>query len=374
MANFHSYEYNTLDWYDRGGSFTWTKPDDIDDSKPILVHVWGAGGSGDDHYSFSTTTTAAGGGGGGLAVKLIDVSALGATETVTVGAPELPNARGGLSSFGSHCSASGGNGGCHSSSNEGLSGNGAGGLGVGGDVNKRGGTGGNGYYSTSSNSAGGGGGSAPAPYGVSDGFNGGGGTTYSGGGGEPPARRVNALRQIRERELVRDICNAPTRDSVAQQKKETIAAGAGAQAASAASGAQRASQRLALDWLWLAATPRRNRRKPVAKALPLVILRVLRQRGRGVGPEPGEVLAVPRAEPLPVSSGAPSVVIFLSPGSSAADAAGTFRRKRLGGIQTPHSLRAALVAAARRVPGTNRTRVIEPIHQNLAHVHVSPRE
>ena len=32
MANFHSYEYNTLDWYDRGGSFTWTKPDDIDTS------------------------------------------------------------------------------------------------------------------------------------------------------------------------------------------------------------------------------------------------------------------------------------------------------------------------------------------------------
>ena len=36
--------------------------------------------------------------------------------------------------------------------------------------------------------------------------------------------------------------------------------------------------------------------------------------------------------------------------------------------------RAALVAAARRVPGTNRTRIIEPIHQNFAHVHVSPRE
>ena len=111
-----------------------------------------------------------------------------------------------------------------------------------------------------------------------------------------------------------------------------VAAGAGAQAASAASGAQRASQRLALDWLWLAATPRRNRRKPVAKALPLVILRVLRQRGRGVGPEPGEVLAIPRAEPLPVSPGAPSVVMCSSPGSSAADAAGTFRRKRLRGI------------------------------------------
>ena len=102
-----------------------------------------------------------------------------------------------------------------------------------------------------------------------------------------------------------------------------VAAGVGAQAASAASGAQRASQRLA--------TPRRNRRKPVAEALPLAV-RVLRQRGRGVGPEPGEVLAIPRAEPLPVSPGAPSVVMCSSPGSSAADATGTFRRKRLRGI------------------------------------------
>ena len=30
MANFKSYLYNSLDWYDRGGSFTWTKPADID--------------------------------------------------------------------------------------------------------------------------------------------------------------------------------------------------------------------------------------------------------------------------------------------------------------------------------------------------------
>ena len=182
MANFNSYEYNSLDVYDRGGSYTWTKPDDIDDAKPILVHVWGAGGSGDDHYSLSPTT-AHGGGGGGLAVKLINVSALGATEPITVGLVEKADARGGTSSFGSHCSATGGNGGAFNTSNEGTSGYGAGGLGLGGDSNKRGGTGGAGYYSTTSNAGGGGGGSAPAPYGVSNGFDGGAGTSYSGGGG-----------------------------------------------------------------------------------------------------------------------------------------------------------------------------------------------
>ena len=181
MANFHSYEYNTLDWYDRGGSFTWTKPDDIDDSKPILVHVWGAGGTG------GTGNLSFGGGGGGLAVKLIDVSALGATETVTVGATADANSQAGASSFGSHCSATGGNGGtCTVENPSGDTSNnlhGNAGIGVGGDVNKRGGRGGGTYYSSASNCGGGGGGSAPAPYGVSVGFVGGNGATYAGGGG-----------------------------------------------------------------------------------------------------------------------------------------------------------------------------------------------
>ena len=46
MANFNSYLYNEYKMYDKAGTHTWTKPDDIDDSKPILVHVWGAGGTG----------------------------------------------------------------------------------------------------------------------------------------------------------------------------------------------------------------------------------------------------------------------------------------------------------------------------------------
>ena len=184
MANFNSYLYTDIEIFSYQGAHTWTKPSDIDELKPILVHVWGAGGGGCANYH-QTTKTRNGAGGGGLAVKLINVSALGSTETVTCGlGSNNSNARGGTSSFGSHCSATGGNGGAFNTANEGSSANYAvGGMGVGGDINKRGGTGGGGYFSTNSNSGGGGGGSAPAPYGVSNGFNGGAASTYAGGGG-----------------------------------------------------------------------------------------------------------------------------------------------------------------------------------------------
>ena len=184
MANFHSYLYTDIEIFSYQGSHTWTKPSDIDESKPILVHVWGSGGGGCARYHYSPTTSK-GAGGGGLAVKLIDVSALGSTETVTCGlGSNVSTARGGSSSFGSHCSATGGNGGAYSTANEGSSADyGVGGMGVGGDINKRGGQGGGGYFSTNSNSGGGGGGSAPAPYGVSNGFTGGNASTYAGGGG-----------------------------------------------------------------------------------------------------------------------------------------------------------------------------------------------
>jgi len=190
MANFHSFLYNHIDIYQVGGGFSWSKPGDLDGTKPILVHVWGAGGAGDDYYTY-TTKTSNGGGGGGLAVKLIDASALGATEAVTIGlGNDNSNIAGGTSSFGSHCSATGGNGGACTAVNNGSNGGavgtanyGIGGLGTGGDINRRGGSGGAGYYADTTNSGGGGGGSAPAPYGVSDGFNGGAGFTRAGGGG-----------------------------------------------------------------------------------------------------------------------------------------------------------------------------------------------
>ena len=187
MANFKSYFYNSLDFYHLPGQFTWTKPSDIDTEKPILVHVWGAGGGGDDKYSAGNVGTR-GGGGGGLAVKMIDVASLGATETITIGDHALTTAQAGSSSFGAHCSATGGNGGANGDENVGsgttaADNYGIGGKGVGGDINRRGGRGGAGYYAAAADAGGGGGGSAPAPYGVSDGFDGGTAIKFAGGGG-----------------------------------------------------------------------------------------------------------------------------------------------------------------------------------------------
>lgn len=183
MSNFKQYLFNEYDMHTKAGSYTWTKPSDIDASKPILVHVWGAGGAGGDRHNASNE--AHGGGGGGLAVKLIDVSSLGATETITIGQGSHSHTGiGGTSSFGSHCSATGGNSGYNNTANEGSAAEyGIGGLGLQGDVNRRGGKGGTEYYNTASNNGGGGGGSAPSPYGYRDGFKGGNASTYAGGGG-----------------------------------------------------------------------------------------------------------------------------------------------------------------------------------------------
>ena len=83
MANFQSYLYDHVDFITE--SCTWTKPSNINADKPILVHVYGSGGSGGCKFNFGAVNNN-GGGGGGLAVKLIDVSSLGATETITIGA------------------------------------------------------------------------------------------------------------------------------------------------------------------------------------------------------------------------------------------------------------------------------------------------
>lgn len=179
--SFKKYFYNEYKIYKTAGTFTWVKPSDLDSSKPILVHAWGAGGCG----GATSNVAGHGAGGGGLAVKYVDAGSLSSTETITIGAgSEDPTLIGGTTSFGSHCSATGGNGGENNTANQGSAADfGVGGLGVGGDVNKRGGQGQTGYYSATTNCGGGGGGSAPAPYGVSDGFRGGKGYTRSGGGG-----------------------------------------------------------------------------------------------------------------------------------------------------------------------------------------------
>lgn len=114
----------------------------------ITVHVWGAGGGGGGGHT-SSIIRGAGGGGGGYAHKRIAVSALGTSETVTVGAggaggtsgTSISNgAAGGTSSFGSHCSATGGSGGSFASGTS-VAG-GAGGAGSGGDINLTGQAGG----------------------------------------------------------------------------------------------------------------------------------------------------------------------------------------------------------------------------------------
>jgi hypothetical protein len=98
-------------------SGTWTKPAGV---SKIRVQLVGSGHNG--------SNGGYGGGAGGYSEKFIDVSAI-TTESVTVGSPG-----GNTSSFGSHCSATGG------SSYSGAHG-GYGGIGSGGDINIRGGGG-----------------------------------------------------------------------------------------------------------------------------------------------------------------------------------------------------------------------------------------
>lgn len=118
--------------YTTAGSYTWTKPAGL---KRVRVYVTGGGGGGGN--TASNNESSGGGASGGTAIKIIEAASLGSTETVTVGsagAAGNPAATGGTSSFGSHCSATGGKGG---SSNMSYTGNGYLNPGVGsnGDLN-----------------------------------------------------------------------------------------------------------------------------------------------------------------------------------------------------------------------------------------------
>lgn len=93
-----------------GGPFTWTKPTDAIYCEIIVVGGGQAGRTGTPLVMCGTSrTSGSGGSSGGAALLRKIASALGATETITIGAGgATTGASGGTSSFGVHASATGG--------------------------------------------------------------------------------------------------------------------------------------------------------------------------------------------------------------------------------------------------------------------------
>lgn len=131
--------------YDVAGTYPWVVPDGVTE---VEVEVWGGGG-GSGACNGLTHNCGGTGAGGGYTKKRIRGLVPGSTVTASVGAggvggtisPLIHGGTGGTSSFGPHCSATGGTGGQTASgalpSNAGLPGDG-----TGGDVNIKGGNGG----------------------------------------------------------------------------------------------------------------------------------------------------------------------------------------------------------------------------------------
>jgi hypothetical protein len=112
----------------------WTKPPGL---KYIIVEVVGGGGGGGGCYNYGGGAGAA----GGYAKKIISAQTLSATEVVTVGAggtggpPQSPGGTGGTTSFGLHCSATGGEGGKAQTTTVNTTDGSVGGIGINGDIN-----------------------------------------------------------------------------------------------------------------------------------------------------------------------------------------------------------------------------------------------
>jgi len=145
---------DSMNVYTSTGTSTWTKPSGV---TKVKVIVTGAGGGSSATGGNRIDDIGAGGASGGTAIKVIDVSSI-STVTVTVGsggtAPaadagdsnsDTTGGSGGTSSFGSHCSATGGGGGKSYTYLTGAGpvsvGHATPGLGSGGDINLQGGYG-----------------------------------------------------------------------------------------------------------------------------------------------------------------------------------------------------------------------------------------
>jgi len=110
----------TTQVYTTTGTNTWTKPTGL---KRIKVTVVGGGGGGANDSGTASDFNGSGAG-GGCAIKWIEAAALGTTETATVGtggagktgATDGAGTAGGTTSFGAHCSATGGGGGAQCAS------------------------------------------------------------------------------------------------------------------------------------------------------------------------------------------------------------------------------------------------------------------
>lgn len=142
-----AYGLQSMQVFTTTGTSTWTKPSGI---SLIKVYVTGAGGGGG---ATNDDDMANGGGAGGTAIKLIDVTSVSSVSvTVGAGGAGAPNnspnssSRGGTSSFGSYCSATGGD---RTGGNWAIGGDG--GTATGGDINISGSDGIGGLIDTTGN-------------------------------------------------------------------------------------------------------------------------------------------------------------------------------------------------------------------------------
>ena len=127
-------------------STTYTRPAGISKIRVYITGGGGAGGNGDGSVFWSA---AGAGGAGGTAIELIDASSM-TTVTITIGAGAIRGgANSGTSSFGSFCSATGGQNGGNTNGPT----NTLGGYGIGGDINLYG-QGGGGSFAPTTNTQG----------------------------------------------------------------------------------------------------------------------------------------------------------------------------------------------------------------------------